>query len=177
MTAGEGGMVVTNDSNIARNVRLLRNQGMEKRYENELIGFNTRMTDIHAAIGRVQLKKLTKWTEQRQKNARYLDANLRNVITPPVASGAVHVYHQYTIRVPGFDRDQFAQQLSKRGIGSGVYYPIPNHRLPSYKLNLDLPVTEQIAKECLSIPVHPSLKKRDLEKIIEVINSVASAGA
>lgn len=177
MTSGEGGMIVTNDETVARNSKLLRNQGMEKRYENEVVGFNTRMTDIHAAIGRVQLKKLAKWTKQRQENAKFLDENLKNVIVPPVAEGATHVYHQYTIRVVEQNRDKFAEEIGKRGIGSGVYYPIPNHRLPSYKLNLDLPITEQVAKQCLSLPVHPSLSKSDLEKIVEVINSVAKAGS
>ena len=177
MTSGEGGMVTTPCDHIARKTRLLRNQGMEKRYENEIAGYNTRMTDIHAAIGRVQLKKLAGWTKQRQDNAKFLDDNLKGVIVPPVAPGATHVYHQYTIRVVDQDRDKFAEEIGKRGIGSGVYYPIPNHRLPSYGLTLDLPVTEQVAKQCLSLPVHPSLSQGDLEKIVEVINAVASAGA
>jgi len=177
MTSGEGGMVTTPCDHIARKTRLLRNQGMEKRYENEIAGYNTRMTDIHAAIGRVQLKKLAGWTKQRQDNAKFLDENLKGVIVPPVADGAVHVYHQYTIRVVDQDRDSFAEEIGKRGIGSGVYYPIPNHRLPSYGLTLDLPVTEQVAKQCLSLPVHPSLSQGDLEKIVEVINAVASAGS
>lgn len=176
MTSGEGGMVTTPCENIARKTKLLRNQGMEKRYENEIAGFNTRMTDIHAAIGRVQLKKLTGWTKQRQDNAKFFDDNLNGVVVPPVAPGATHVYHQYTIRIVDQDRDKFAEELGKRGVGSGVYYPIPNHRLPSYGLTLDLPVTEQVAKECLSIPVHPSLSQADLEKVVEVINAVASAG-
>ena len=177
MTSGEGGMVTTPCDHIARKTRLLRNQGMEKRYENEIAGYNTRMTDIHAAIGRVQLKKLAGWTKQRQDNAKFLDENLNGVIVPPVADGAVHVYHQYTIRIVDQDRDAFAEEIGKRGIGSGVYYPIPNHRLPSYGQTLDLPVTEQVAKQCLSLPVHPSLSQGDLEKIVEVINAVASAGS
>jgi dTDP-4-amino-4,6-dideoxygalactose transaminase len=177
MTSGEGGMVTTPCDHIARKTRLLRNQGMEKRYENEIAGYNTRMTDIHAAIGRVQLKKLAGWTKQRQDNAKFLDDNLQGVIVPPVADGAIHVYHQYTIRIVDQDRDAFAEEIGKRGIGSGVYYPIPNHRLPSYGLTLDLPVTEQVAKQCLSLPVHPSLSQGDLEKIVEVVNAVASAGS
>ncbi|MGN6334395.1 MAG: DegT/DnrJ/EryC1/StrS family aminotransferase [Motilibacteraceae bacterium] len=177
MTSGEGGMVTTASDEVARNVRLLRNQGMEKRYENELVGFNTRMTDLHAAIGRVQLTKLAGWTEQRQRNAAFLDANLENVVVPPVAEGATHVYHQYTIRVVGQDRDAFAAELAARGVGSGVYYPIPNHRLPSFGLTLDLPETEKAALECLSLPVHPALSQEDLEKVVEVVNAVAKAGA
>jgi dTDP-4-amino-4,6-dideoxygalactose transaminase len=177
MTSGEGGMVTTPCDHVARKVKLYRNQGMEKRYENEVAGFNTRMTDIHAAIGRVQLKKLAGWTKQRQDNAKFLDDNLKGVVVPPVAPGAVHVYHQYTIRVVDQDRDAFAEEIGKRGIGSGVYYPIPNHRLPSYGLTMDLPETELAAKQALSLPVHPSLSRADLEKVVEVINAVASAGA
>ena len=101
----------TADPELARTVRLLRNQGMERRYENELIGFNTRMTDIHAAIGRVQLAKLAGWTAQRQANAAVPGRQPRNVVVPPVADGAVHVYHQYTIRVPAHDRDRFVAEL------------------------------------------------------------------
>jgi len=177
MTSGEGGMVTTADDRVARTVRLLRNQGQERKYENEIVGFNNRMTDIHAAIGRVQLTKLAGWTKQRQANAAFLDAHLDGVITPPVADGASHVYHQYTIRVVDQDRDAFAEALHERGIGSGVYYPIPNHRLPAYARTQDLPETERAARECLSLPVHPSLSQADLERIAEAVNAVARAGA
>src|SRR5690606_6645800 len=125
MTSGEGGMVSTPSADIARAVRVLRNQGMEKRYANEVVGFNTRMTDIHAAIGRVQLTKLAGWTEARQRNAAFLNEHLEGVITPTVADGAVHVWHQYTVRVVDHDRDRFADELTARGIGNGVYYPTP----------------------------------------------------
>ena len=177
MTAGEGGMVTTNDPKLARTVRLLRNQGMERRYENELIGFNARMTDIHAAIGRVQLQKLAGWTAQRQANAQFLNANLNNVRVPVTAVGAEHVFHQYTIRVDGADRDRFVSDLSARGIGSGVYYPIPTHRLPSFALDLDLVETERAAREVISLPVHPALSQDDLERIVEAVNDIAKAGA
>jgi len=177
MTSGEGGMVTTGDENVARQLRLLRNQGMEQRYKNEIIGFNTRMTDIHAAIGRVQLRKLRHWTATRQQNAAFLSENIKGVIVPPVADGASHVYHQYTIRVVDHDRDAFAEELTKRGVGNGVYYPTPIHRLPSFDLSMDLPVTEQVAKQCLSLPVHPSLSQSDLETIVSVVNEVAKAGS
>lgn len=180
MTSGEGGMVACDAPELVRNVKLLRNQGMEKQYENEVVGFNARMTDIHAAIGRVQLTKVDGWTKQRQKNASYLDARLENVVIPPVAPGAVHVYHQYTIRVP-HDRDGFAKALrEEHGIGSGVYYPIPNHRLPSlakFAPGLDLPETERAAREVVSLPVHPSLSAKDLSRIVKAVNKVAKAGA
>ena len=177
MTSGEGGIVSTASDDVARQMRLLRNQGMEKRYLNEIVGFNTRMTDINAAIGRVQLGKLAAWTAQRQANAAFLSSNITGVITPPTAPGAVHVFHQYTVRIEGLDRDRFAEELQARGVGSGVYYPTPIHRLPSFGLALDLPVTEQIAGQCLSLPVHPSLSNAELETIAEAVNTVAAAGS
>ena len=177
MTSGEGGMVSCADDELARRVRLFRNQGMEKQYENEVVGLNNRMTDIHAAIGRVQLTKLAGWTKTRQENAAFLDANLEGVVIPPVADGAVHVYHQYTIRVPE-DRDGFVTALrEEHKVGCGVYYPIPNHRLPSYGLTLDLPETERAAREVVSLPVHPSLSQGDLERIVTAVNALAKAGA
>ncbi len=180
MTSGEGGMITCATDEIARTTRLLRNQGMEKQYENELVGFNARMTDIHAAIGRVQLTKVDAWTATRQRNAAFLDANLAGVVVPPVAEGAVHVYHQYTIRVTD-DRDGFAKALrEEHQVGNGVYYPIPNHRLPSlatYAPGLDLPETERAAREVISLPVHPSLTQDDLERIVAAVNAVAKAGS
>ena len=177
MTSGEGGMDSCVDEDFARRLKLLRNQGMEKRYENEVVGFNARMTDVHAAIGRVQLTKLAGWTKQRQDNAAFFDANLQGVVVPPVHPSATHVYHQYTIRVIDQDRDAFAAALAERGVGSGVYYPIPNHRLPSFQRAIDLPETERAAQQALSLPVHPSLSQDDLETIVSAVNDLAAAGA
>ncbi len=174
MTSGEGGMIVTRDPELARTARLLRNQGMEQRYRNEVVGLNNRMTDIHAAIGRVQLGRLSEWTDQRRQNAKFLDSHLDSVVTPPVAPGASHVYHQYTIRVPN-DRDRFAEELKNRGVGSGVYYPVPVHRLPAFNLNLDLPNTEIAAAEALSLPIHPGLSESDLEEVATTVNEVAAS--
>ncbi|WJL95087.1 DegT/DnrJ/EryC1/StrS family aminotransferase [Microbacterium sp. ET2] len=180
MTSGEGGMIAAADEDIARQARLLRNQGMERQYENELIGFNARMTDIHAAIGRVQLTKVDAWTQQRRSNAAFLDENLRSVVVPPVAEGALHVYHQYTIRVSD-DRDGFVRALKEEHqVGSGVYYPIPNHRLPSlapYAQGLELPETERAAREVVSLPIHPSLSQEELERIVAAVAAVTRAGA
>lgn len=180
MTSGEGGMIAAADEVVARNARLLRNQGMERQYQNEVIGFNARMTDIHAAIGRVQLTKVDEWTDRRRRNAAFLDANLSGVVVPHVVDGAHHVYHQYTVRVAD-DRDGFVRALKDEyDIGSGVYYPIPNHRLPSlthFAPGLDLPVTERAAREVVSLPVHPSLSGADLERIATAVNALARAGA
>ncbi|MFF7681666.1 DegT/DnrJ/EryC1/StrS family aminotransferase [Microbacterium sp. NPDC007973] len=180
MTSGEGGMVTAGSPEIARMLRLLRNQGMERQYENEIVGFNARMTDLHAAIGRVQLTKVDAWTSRRRQNAAFLDSHLSGVTTPAVAEGVHHVYHQYTIRVRD-DRDGFVRALrEEHQVGSGVYYPIPNHRLPSlarFAPGLDLPQTEIAAREVVSLPVHPSLSDDDLGRIVAAVTAVAGAGA
>jgi len=177
MTSGEGGMITTASQDIARRCRMLRNQGMETRYANEIIGLNNRMTDLHAAIGRIQLTKLAKWTAQRRSNAQFFDENLTSVVIPYVAPSAFHVYHQYTIRIEGQSRDDFLAEMNKRGIGCGVYYPKAVHRLPSYNEGGDLPETERACSEVISIPVHPSLTEQELEKIVTVINSISTAGS
>ncbi|GCD20833.1 DegT/DnrJ/EryC1/StrS family aminotransferase [Cellulomonas algicola] len=177
MTSGEGGMVSCASPELIRAVQLLRNQGMERRYENEVVGFNARMTDLHAAIGRVQLGKVDAWTETRRRNARFLSEHLEGVGVPVVVDGAEHVWHQYTIRVEQ-DRDGFAAALlSEHGVGSGVYYPVPNHELPSFGLTIDLPETRRASQQVLSLPVHPALSDEDLERVVAGVNAVAKAGA
>ena len=176
MTSGEGGMVAVADSDVERYLRLLRNQGMERPYENEIVGLNNRMTDIHAAIGRVQLTKINTWTKMRQENARFLTANLDGVVTPAVADGAQHVFHQYTVRVPD-DRDGLARALrTEFGIGVGTFYSRPTHELPSFRSDQDLPETSRAAAECLSLPVHPAVVERDLHRIVTAVNTLAGAG-
>jgi len=177
MTAGEGGMVSVKSAEVERVLRLYRNQGMVRPYQNEIVGFNARMTDIHAAIGRVQLRKVAAWTLRRQQNAAFLSAHLTGVVTPTTSPGAVHVFHQYTVRVPE-DRDRLARALrEEHNIATGLFYPVPSHRLPSFRTGADLPETERAAKECLSLPVHPSLSTGDLERIVDAVDVVARAGA
>ena len=187
MTSLEGGMITTADAELARRCRLIRNQGMEQQYANELVGLNNRMTDVAAAVGRVQLTRLAGWTAARRANAAALDAGLADapgVVTPHVPPGYTHVYHQYTIRLEGAsaaERDEVARVLREQWrIGTGVYYPIPNHRLPSlapYAPGVDLPGTERAARECLSLPVHPSLSEADLERIVRAVGAAVTAGA
>lgn len=177
MTSGEGGMVSAAEDETERLLRLYRNQGMERQYHNEVVGLNNRMTDIHAAMGRVQLTKVGAWTRARQSNAAFFTANLQGVVPPPVAEGAEHVYHQYTARVAD-DRDGFAKALrDEHNIGSGMFYPVPNHELRPFQASVDLPETARAAAECLSLPVHPSLSEADLERIVSAVNSLAKAGS
>ncbi|GAB3648804.1 DegT/DnrJ/EryC1/StrS family aminotransferase [Glycomyces tarimensis] len=174
MHALEGGMISTDDAEVARTLRLLRNQGMEQRYANEIVGANMRMTDVAAAIGRVQLGRLTEWTEQRRANAARLDAAITAAVTPPVAPGLRHVYHQYTLRLP--ERDHAQERLKEAGVGSAVYYPTPIHRLVPYAdSGAELPQTDRAAAEVLSIPVHPSLTALELDRVADAVNSLESA--
>lgn len=177
MTSGEGGMITSDNMEIDRRLRMLRNQGMEKRYQNEIVGFNCRMTDIHAAIGRVQLKKIDRYNNYRIENAKYMNENLEGVIVPVTPKGYKHVYHQYTIRVEGHDRDKFVKELEKAGIGSGVYYPTPIHKLPSFNTRDKLPMTALAATQVVSLPVHPKLSTKELHQIVIAVNKIAKAGS
>jgi dTDP-4-amino-4,6-dideoxygalactose transaminase len=174
MTSGEGGMVVLKNSKDARICRLLRNQGMESKYQNEVIGFNLRMTDIHAAIGRCQLRKLSEATEKRIKNAQYLSQKLNSEFIPYVPTGFKHVFHQYTVRIKD-NRNDFSVALQNLGIGNSVYYPTQVHKLPSFDLDLILRETELATNEVLSLPVHPSLTKMQLNRICNSFNKLGSS--
>jgi perosamine synthetase len=171
MTSGEGGMVVFAQPEPARLARLLRNQGMEQRYQNEVVGFNLRMTDIHAAIGISQLAKVKNWTTKRQENADYLNLKIESAVTPITPMGFEHVYHQYTIRIKKH-RDAFSKKLTELGIGNSVYYPTQVHKLPSFRRSIDLVNTQSATEQVLSLPIHPSLSKRDLKRIASAVNQI-----
>ncbi len=176
MTTGEGGMVTTDDAGVADRVRLLREHGMRERYHHESLGYNFRMTDINAAIGLAQLAKLPALTARRRAIAARYDAELRGVAVPRVRAGVTHVYHQYTLRVPR--RDEFAARLAERGVGTGIYYPIPVHRQAAFEPlgyeRQSYPVSERLAGEVLSIPVHASLTDDEVATVIAAVNAVAA---
>jgi len=174
ITSAEGGMITTNDARIAENCQVIRQHGMRRRYYHDELGFNFRMTDIHAAIGLAQLHKLEQFNAARVANARYLNANLRGVGVPTIPAGYVHVFHQYTIRVPGGRRDALAEHLKANGIGFGIYYPVAIHQQTYYTQQLGynqyLPEAERATAEVLSLPVHPALSPTDLEAIVAAVN-------
>jgi perosamine synthetase len=176
ITSAEGGMITTDDDRIAEACRLIRQHGMRRRYYHDELGFNFRMTDVHAAIGLAQLHKLDRFNKARIANARFLSENLRGVVTPVVPQGYKHVFHQYTIRVPDGRRDALMEHLKERGIGTSVYYPVPVHKQTYYTrelgYDLHLPETEKAAQEVLSLPVHPGLDQADLERIVEEVNAL-----
>lgn len=175
MTSAEGGMITTNDDKVAENARVTRHHGMRRRYYHDELGFNFRMTDVHAAIGLEQLKKLPEFNRVRRANAEYFNENLKGVITPGAPDGYEHVYHQYTIRVPGGKRDEMIEHLRENGVGPGVYYPVPVHKQTYYvkELGYDqtLPEAERAAEEVLSLPVHPALRQAELETIVSTVNN------
>lgn len=169
MTTGEGGMVVLDDDAAARTARLLRSQGMERQYENEIVGFNLRMTDIAAAIGRVQLRRLPAFTDARRQHAAKLTASLAGThVTPPIErEGHRHVYHQYTVRSE--DRAGLLDRCERAGVEARVYYPTPVHRLPSFDRTLDLPETSSAMREVVSLPIGPHLEDNDLDRVLEAV--------
>jgi dTDP-4-amino-4,6-dideoxygalactose transaminase len=174
MTSAEGGMITTDGDAVAEKARVIRQHGMRRRYYHDEIGFNFRMTDVHAAIGLAQLKKLEKFNAIRQANARTLSGHLKGVSVPFVPEGYEHVYHQYTVRVPDGKRDSLRTYLQENGIGSEVYYPVPVHQQAVYKnlgYEISLPESEKAALEVLSLPVHPALSQTDLETIIQAVNT------
>lgn len=171
MTTGEGGMVVLADAAAARTARLLRSQGMERQYENEIVGFNLRMTDIAAAIGRVQLTRLDGFTTARRSHAAMLSSKLSGgSIRPPVErDGCRHVYHQYTVLAD--DQAALLARCEEAGVEARVYYPTPVHRLPIFALDLDLPATEHATSGVVSLPVGPHLDDDDVNRVLEALTS------
>jgi dTDP-4-amino-4,6-dideoxygalactose transaminase len=174
--SGEGGMVTTNDDTLADKCRLIRNHGMKRRYYHDMLGYNFRMSDLHAAIGLAQMDRLAGFTEKRRANAAYLNARIESVVTPKVKDGYDHVWHQYTVRVDGGrDRDAAVKQLNDAGVGTGVFYPVPAHQqgyIRGLLGDVSLPVAERLAIEVISLPVHPQLSQVDLDTIVTEVNKL-----
>jgi perosamine synthetase len=173
MTTGEGGMITTNNEEFAELTLSLRNHGREKTkwgYEHGRLGYNYRLTDIGAAIGLEQLKKLPKNIELRKKNAQYFNTHLSSVEIPYVISAAQHAYHQYTIKSK--NRDALIQNLKKNEIGFGIYYPQPLHTYKHLKkyAHKELKTSELLANQVISLPVYPALDSEDLQRIVSVVN-------
>ena len=171
--SGEGGMITTNDDAVAERTRMIRSHGMKRRYYHDMVGYNFRLSDLHAAIGVAQMDRLQEFTAKRRSNAAYVSANLKGVRVPTVKPGYEHVWHQYTIRVSG-DRDAAVQQLNQAGVGTGIFYPVPAHKQTHLQElgygELTLPVTEKLCQSVISLPVHPLLGQADLETIVQEVN-------
>ena len=178
MTTTEGGMILTNDDEIARRLRLIRNQGMNTQYYHETVGYNYRMTNLCAAIGLVQLDRLPEWTTTRINHAAYFNTHLTSVKPPVTAPGYTHVFHQYTVRVAEhFDRDEVVRHLNERGIGVRVYYPTPIYQQPVFQKmagyqEISLPETDRAVKQVFSLPVHPGLTDEEVDYIVKEVNAL-----
>lgn len=175
--SGEGGMITTDNEDLAQRCRMLRNHGMQRRYYHDILGYNFRMSDLHAAIGLAQIARLEEFTAKRRANAAYLTRHIRSVITPQVRPGYGHVWHQYTVRLDGRrDRDAAVQRLNEAGIGTGIFYPLPAYRqahLVERGLGtVSLPVVERVTREVISLPVHPQLSQADLDRIVDEVNKL-----
>ncbi|HBG81389.1 TPA: aminotransferase DegT [candidate division CPR2 bacterium] len=176
MTTGEGGMATFKHKETYENALMLRAHGMRIRYHHEILGYNYRMTDIHASIGREQLKKLPGFNKKRQDNAKYFTDNIKNakIKLPNTPKGYEHVFHQFTIVIN--DRDKALDKLVANGIGTGIHYPVGINDQPLYKeMNCSAfktPISKKVSSHVISIPVHPSLTKKELETIVKTVNSV-----
>lgn len=180
MTTSEGGIITTDDPDLVEDARMFRAHGARVRYHHDAIGYNFRMTDISAAIGLAQLNKIDGFNDKRIENAAYLNEGLKDVegvVTPYCAEGSKHVYHQYTIRVEKGNRDEWVELINESGVGTGIHYPIPLYNQPVYgKLGIEgkCPNAELAADNVISLPVHPSLTKEDLDLVIEAVKKASS---
>jgi dTDP-4-amino-4,6-dideoxygalactose transaminase len=182
---GDGGMLTTSSAAIADRLRLLAAHGMSPRYYHRLVGINSRLDTIQAAVLNVKLKRLADWTFARERNARryaqlFAEQSLDGVLTlPPTADGLKHVWNQFTIRIPGGRRDAVRAQLSAAGIGAEVYYPVPLH-LQQCFANLgyrigDLPETERAATEVLSLPIFPELTEAEQRLVVSRLAAICKS--
>lgn len=183
MFVGEGGMVCTNDDEVAHRIRYLRMHGQTGKYYHTMLGLNYRLTDVEAAIGLEQMKRLDSMLSIRRDNAARLSAGLRNLAgltLQRVTPGGVHAWHQFCVLVDaaafGCDRDALAQGLAEAGVASGVHYPRGLHQQPVFEDvygQVELAVSERLAAEILALPVHHGLGAREIDQVVAAVRAVA----
>lgn len=178
MTTGEGGMITTDNEDIALKARKIRQHGQSQRYVNDMLGYNYRMTDIAAALGICQLKNLDAANAKRMRNARYLSENISHIeglIPPYIAPNRKHVFHQYTMKITEsyqLSRDELERKLDTIGIGHAIYYPTPIHKQPLYRslgYDVSLSASETVAERVLSLPIHSGLGDTEMKIIVEAL--------
>jgi dTDP-4-amino-4,6-dideoxygalactose transaminase len=179
---GDAGMITTNDADLADRVRLLANHGMRPRYHHQEIGVNSRLDSMQAALLNVKIARLKQWSTQRSENARLYQSlmqqqGLTSAVVIPVANGHCgHVWNQFTLRIPGGQRDAVRQKLAEVKVGSEIYYPIPLHRQVCFaNLGYDkgsLPVTEKLSNEVLSLPIFPELTEEEIGCVVSRLADV-----
>ncbi|HEX9815934.1 MAG TPA: DegT/DnrJ/EryC1/StrS family aminotransferase [Candidatus Thermoplasmatota archaeon] len=178
---GDGGMVTTNDPEVARTTRILRAHGSEKKYHNEVVGYNSRLDELQAAVLRVKLRKIEAWNAGRRAAAnRYTDelSKVPGIVVPAEPKHTIHVYHQYTIRTNTVPRDKLVQLLKQEGIGTMVYYPVPLHKLPVLANHKEsYPESEKAAARVLSLPIGPFLPSSSQQRVIDAIRATTHVEA
>ncbi|HEV8537200.1 MAG TPA: DegT/DnrJ/EryC1/StrS family aminotransferase [Candidatus Limnocylindria bacterium] len=179
---GEAGSITTNDDRLAEELRALREHGQSTRYYHPVVGYNARLDEIQAAVLRIKLRHLERWNARRRELARMYDERLRGtgVIAPEIPPDIRrHVFYTYTVRVPGGRRDDLRKYLGERGIGTQIHYPIPIHLQQSAEFlgyrKGDMPVTEKLASEVLSLPMYPELTDEQLERVADAVRSFMKA--
>lgn len=184
MMCGEGGLITTNHKEITEKCKMFRHHGQSEktRYQYFDLGYNYRLTDMNASIALVQLQKIDQLNEKRRINAKKLSSGLtgiKGIVPPKVKDGFTHVFHQYTIRITNdfkLTREKFIETLREKEINTGIYYPKPLHLHPYFqKMGYregDFPIAEKVAKEVVSLPVHPSLTDKEVDYVIDVINNI-----
>jgi len=173
---GDGGAMMTNDDLLAEKLRMIANHGQKKKYYHEVLGVNSRLDSMQAAVLNIKLKRLDEYCMARRKVAHtYNEAfqSAEQIITPQEVSQSTHVYHQYTLKITDGSRDRLADFLTHKGVPSMIYYPVPlyeQNAFKSIKGSIDfLPVTDQLCKEVISLPIHTEMKKEDQDRVIETV--------
>src|SRR5439155_6293462 len=172
---GEAGSITTNDDRLADELRALREHGQSTRYYHPVVGYNARLDEIQAAILRIKLRRLDEWNARRQEIARRYDEFLRGsgVVTPEIPAKGRHVFYAYAIRVPNGRRDALRAYLTEHGIGTQIHYPVPIHlqdaaQFLGYRKG-DLPETEKLADEQLSIPIYPEMTETQIDRVASTV--------
>jgi len=177
MTTGEGGMITTDNEELADNLRWIRSHGEKEEYVSSMLGHNYRMPEMEAAVGIVQLQKLPAFVEKRRKNAKFLTERLSEIERlqlPIEPRGCKHSWYLYTVRLRDSDkaeRDEVVEKLRKRGVGATVYYQVPIHLMPYYRKFSErrLPETEKAARQVFSLPVHPGVTPKEIHHVADSV--------
>ncbi len=169
---GDGGALFTRDENLAKKIRMIANHGQSIQYYHDEIGVNSRLDSVQAAVLGIKLKNLNKYSSARQSAAEFYDrafANIPEIQTPARVSNSTHVFHQYTLRLKGLNRDLLVTALKEKGLPVMVYYPVPLHQQKAYQQEGNYPVTEMLCKQVFSLPMHTELDQEQLNFITQTV--------
>ena len=173
---GDGGALFTNNDELAVKIKMISNHGQSKQYHHDVVGCNSRLDNLQAAVLRIKLRNLDKYNAERNKVANYYDkffAGIKEISTPQRAKNSTHVFHQYTLKLNGIDRNELRNYLADRDIPSMIYYPIPAHKQKMFEAfgssNTNLPITDWLTERVISLPIHTEMKEDQLEKICSTV--------